>query len=74
MEDKYNYNGTDIIKTSTLFKETPQAALFHKPYRDTCSRCDNLQNLIRYSTNEDVIKNAKEDLEKSPESNRCHKS
>ncbi|CAH2001884.1 unnamed protein product, partial [Acanthoscelides obtectus] len=36
---------------------------FHKPYSDTCSRCDNLQNLIKYSTNEDVIKNAKQELE-----------
>ncbi|CAH1983569.1 unnamed protein product [Acanthoscelides obtectus] len=26
---------------------------FHKPYSDTCSHCDNLQNLIKYSTNEE---------------------
>ncbi|CAH1999145.1 unnamed protein product [Acanthoscelides obtectus] len=25
-----------------------------------CGRCDNLQNIIRYSTNENVIKNAKQ--------------
>nr|CAH7727756.1 unnamed protein product [Callosobruchus chinensis] len=36
---------------------------FHKPYSDTCSRCDTLQNLIKYSTNEDVVTNAKRDLE-----------
>ncbi|CAH1114904.1 unnamed protein product [Psylliodes chrysocephalus] len=36
---------------------------FHKPYNDTCSRCDNLQNLVKHSTNEDEITNTKRDLE-----------
>ncbi|CAG9773401.1 unnamed protein product [Ceutorhynchus assimilis] len=36
---------------------------FHKPYSDTCIRCDSFQNLIKHSRDEEAVKNTKRDLE-----------
>lgn len=36
---------------------------FHKPYSDTCSRCDSLQNIINHSRDDAVLSEAKRDLE-----------
>lgn len=36
---------------------------FHKPYSDTCSRCDNFHNIIKHSKDEVLVNNTKRDLE-----------
>lgn len=36
---------------------------FHKPHSDTCHICDKLNNLIRYSTDDDIKKKSERDLE-----------
>ncbi|CAH1100638.1 unnamed protein product [Psylliodes chrysocephalus] len=36
---------------------------FHKPYSDTCSRCDNFHNIIKHSKDLVLVNNTKRDLE-----------